>query len=163
MKEQLKVLIIDDQTLVHIGLRQVIRFFWTDVVFMQEKNVKEVPDIIMLGKTFSSKSAGINKLKRLKSNFPSSKILVFSSQEEKTYAIPYLKAGAQGYLSRNASLQNIITAIETMLKGERLFCSAALKERFFNDIIDGNLTMKKRKLILTKRVCQNSKKKLIIK
>lgn len=61
---------------------------------------------------------GITALRAIKKEHKSIKILMFSTQPEEIYAISTLKAGASGYLSKNASSYDIINAVETITKGD---------------------------------------------
>ena len=80
---------------------------------------------------------GGNNLKvidQIKVAQPNAKILVFSSLNENIYAVPYLKAGASGYLTKNAEESEIVTAITTILAGSR-YSSRNVKENMFNSIL----------------------------
>lgn len=54
----------------------------------------------------------IGKIRRLQ---PDVSIMVFSAIDEEIYAMHYLKAGANGFLSKNASTQEIRTAVAAIL------------------------------------------------
>lgn len=54
----------------------------------------------------------IGKIRRLQPDVP---ILVFSAIDEELYAMHYLKAGANGFLSKNSSTQEIRSAIVAVL------------------------------------------------
>ena len=58
----------------------------------------------------------IAKIRRLQ---PEVTIMVFSAIDEELYAMHYLKAGANGFLSKNASTQEIRTAIVAVLTNGR--------------------------------------------
>lgn len=156
--EKLKVLVLDNETLTRIGLKYIIKFFWLEMTFLPEdivnkesKEPEEMPDLIILGDTFKSKSTGIKKLKFLRREFPSSKILIFSAQGDGIFAIPYLYNGAQGCISKNAGVAKIINAIEIVLEGERLYCSVEVKRKIISDLINGKVTMKRGNMILSKK------------
>lgn len=61
---------------------------------------------------------GITALRAIKKEHKSIKIIMFSHQPEEIYAISTLKAGASGYLSKNASKDEIIKALNTIINGE---------------------------------------------
>jgi len=54
---------------------------------------------------------GISVIRRVKKEFPNVKILVYSSQNEEIYAVSTIKAGADGYLSKNADLLTLKDAL----------------------------------------------------
>jgi two-component system invasion response regulator UvrY len=145
MKKKIRVYIIDKETLVHVGLKTIINSNWKDAKFLTQINTNgdllEIPDIIILGTVSRNKYNGVKELKSLMAKFPLSAILIFSALDEWTHAIPYLKAGARGYLCKDATEPVIVSAIETVLAAKYLFCSGKLKEEllngFFLDALNG--------------------------
>ncbi|TDG36897.1 response regulator transcription factor [Pedobacter changchengzhani] len=134
------VLIADDQEIVIRGLKSLISDYWKDVNIITASTIEEAfievektPNLIIIDVNIP----GGNNLKvidQIKLILPSAKILVFSSQNENLYAVPYLKAGASGYLSKNAEEAEIITAITTILAGSR-YSSINIKKNMFNSIL----------------------------
>ena len=61
---------------------------------------------------------GILVLRSLKENFPELKILVVSCHPEEMYALSSVKAGATGYISKTASLKEIMQAVERVANGQ---------------------------------------------
>ncbi|WP_418638251.1 response regulator [Winogradskyella sp.] len=61
---------------------------------------------------------GITALRAIKKENKSVNVLMFSHQPEEIYAISTLKAGASGYLSKTANVQDIETAIRKISAGE---------------------------------------------
>lgn len=146
MREKFKVLIIDNMPLVHIALKGMIESGWKGVSFLetgvQLEEIKGEPDIIILGTISPNKAYGVNYLKQLRVKFRSARILLFTHLDEYYYGISYLKAGAQGYLSRSANKEKIMLAIEMVLRGEHFFCSDELKDKLFDDFLFGGLKIK---------------------
>jgi two-component system, NarL family, invasion response regulator UvrY len=68
----------------------------------------------------------IGKFRRLQPDVP---IMVFSAMDEEIYAMHYLKAGANGFLSKNSSTQEIRTAITAVLTSGR-YMSEMLQHAF---------------------------------
>lgn len=162
MSKNLKVLIIDDNYIVHLGLKSIINGHWNNVEYLDEGSssgdVIEIPDIIILGTISSNKSKGVSELRHLGKKFPYSRILVFTSLDEWFYGISYLKSGAKGYLSKSANKQLIVLAITAVLEGTHLFCSNELKDRFFNDfLLDGLIDKVSKKNFL--KLCRSGRGK----
>ena len=61
---------------------------------------------------------GITALRAIKKEHKATKILMFSHQPEEIYAISTIKAGASGYLSKNASTNEILKAVDTIKNNE---------------------------------------------
>lgn len=47
------------------------------------------------------------------------RILVFSAYDEKVYALPCLKAGAKGYISKHAAQEEVLLAVKTVFNNEK--------------------------------------------
>ncbi|WP_229216558.1 response regulator transcription factor [Dyadobacter sp. 3J3] len=61
---------------------------------------------------------------------PNILILVCSSYEEHLYALPFLKAGANGYISKTASSEEFKTAVEYVLNS-KIYASPAILNKMF--------------------------------
>ncbi len=138
------VLIADDHEIIRRGLKSLISDFWGGVQIIEastlEKALVEIeksPNLIIIDVNLP----GGNNLKvidQIKLVQPSAKILVFSSLNENIYAVPYLKSGAAGYLTKNAEESEIVTAITTILAGSR-YSSRNVKENMFNSILGNDI------------------------
>lgn len=138
------ILIADDHEIIRRGLKSLIADFWAGVQLLQASTLEQAlietekaPNLIIIDVNLP----GGNNLKvidQLKLVQPNAKILVFSSLNENIYAVPYLKSGASGYLTKNAEESEIVTAITTILAGSR-YSSRNVKENMFNSIL-GNDT-----------------------
>ena len=62
---------------------------------------------------------GIELVKQIRSRFPNTKILVYSTYPESLYAERALRAGALGYLNKQESSEEVAKAIRTVLDGQR--------------------------------------------
>ena len=83
-----------------------------------EKSIrKNDPDILILEIDLPNTN-GILILRSLKENFPELRILVVSCHPEEMYALSSVKAGATGYISKTASMKEIMQAITRVAKGQ---------------------------------------------
>lgn len=71
-------------------------------------------DLLLLDITFPDGNT-LNIIPTLKKIQPDLKILIFSGLEEDIYAIRYINAGANGYLSKLSTEEDIINAISTVM------------------------------------------------
>ncbi|MEP0264531.1 response regulator transcription factor [Dokdonia sp.] len=78
----------------------------------------------------------ITAIKAIKREFPHVKILVLSCHPEEMYALSAIKYGAAGYVSKTASLQRVLDAINQIQRGG-IYLNEALSKRL---ISDGNTT-----------------------
>lgn len=64
---------------------------------------------------------------------PEIKILIFSSYDEQIFGWRYLEAGADGFLSKKSGLEEIKTAVKSLLRDEK-YLSPLLKQTLLNNI-----------------------------
>ena len=79
---------------------------------------------------------GITLTKKIKKLYPEIKILMLSMYEEKYIINKALKAGADGYISKNSGKKEIITAIGSAIKGERFVSDT--QSKFIQSSIKNN-------------------------
>jgi DNA-binding NarL/FixJ family response regulator len=80
------------------------------------------PDLVSLDLWLNSRD-GLETIRTLKSRFPSLRILVLSQFDEMLYAERVLRAGASGYVTKEQGVKEVLTAIRTVLAGERYVSS----------------------------------------
>lgn len=64
---------------------------------------------------------------------PELRILVFSAFEEESHALTYIKAGANGYLSKTATPEEVKEAVKCVLAGQT-YMSGAVQSQLLNTI-----------------------------
>jgi len=62
---------------------------------------------------------GLDLLKQVKSEFPKLPVLILSLYPEEQYAMRMLKAGASGYVTKEAAPDELVNAIRTIVSGRR--------------------------------------------
>ena len=70
---------------------------------------------------------------------PGTKILMLFMAPEKIHARPFIHAGAKGYISKQASLDEVTKAIEMVLRG-RKYISERLTDSIISDSFDKKQT-----------------------
>ena len=71
-----------------------------------------------------------------KEKYPNVKVLIFSSYDEDLYALPFIKAGADGYISKDAPEQEFKSALETILLRGKVYLSERMKEDSLSRLIN---------------------------
>ena len=125
MSENIQILIVDDHAIVREGQRALIDTEPGMAVVGEAKDGFEAvemadtlqPDVILLD-LFMPRKDGIEAIEEIKAGNPEARILVLTSfsEDEKVYAA--IKAGAMGYLLKDTSPQEILTAIRQVHRGE---------------------------------------------
>lgn len=83
-------------------------------------------------------SNGIEFIKRIRPLFPELRILAFSMHDEALYAERALRAGAHGYVMKQAPVAEVIAAIRQVLRGER-YLSAQMQSRVVKASVQGEI------------------------
>jgi DNA-binding NarL/FixJ family response regulator len=79
---------------------------------------KTHPDLVLVDISLKVGN-GIDVIKRIKSNYPTVRMLVVSGFQDSLYAERALRAGALGYLNKQESNDKVLEAIRTVIDGER--------------------------------------------
>jgi DNA-binding NarL/FixJ family response regulator len=123
-----RILIADDHDVVRGGLKMLLRSHADFSVVAEASDGEEAvrmvdkhrPDVVILDISMP-KLDGIEATKIIKKRHPEIHILILSVHQNEEYAHQVLKAGASGYLLKNAGRKEIASAIRTVLSGEQSF------------------------------------------
>lgn len=135
-----KVLLVDDHPFMRAGLAQLIDR-QPDLTVCGEAGdpaaaMREVtrtqPDLVLSDITMPGRS-GLEFIKDLKAQYPRIVILVVSMHDEAIYAERALRAGAKGYIMKEAGGENLLAAIRCVLRGE-VYVSPQQSARILSDL-----------------------------
>jgi len=130
----IRILIADDHAVVRAGLRQFIAAHDDLSVVVEASNGAEVMeairktelDVVVLDISMPGRS-GIDILNSLRQTCPGLPVLILSGFAEEQYAVNLLRAGAAGYLNKEAAATQLVAAIRTVVQG-RKYVSASLAQ-----------------------------------
>ena len=80
--------------------------------------------------------SGLELIKKLRNEFPDISILMMSMHDEAIYAEQALRAGAQGYLMKQAATDTMLLAVRQVLNGE-LYVSDQMRSRMLQQMMHG--------------------------
>ncbi len=120
-----RVMIVEDHPMTRDGLIHLIDRERDLTVEWQAENaakaldvvVKDEPDLVLMDITLPGKS-GIDLIKDLKAIRPELLILIVSMHDESLYAERALRAGARGYITKDAGGSMLMQAIRQVLSGQ---------------------------------------------
>ncbi len=120
-----KVLLVDDHPFMRAGLAQLIDLQPDMRVAGEAGNPAEAlqrftstrPDLVLTDMTMPGRS-GLEFIKDLRAIDPNAAILVISMHDEAIYAERALRAGARGYIMKEAGGENLLSAIRQVLSGQ---------------------------------------------
>jgi two-component system, NarL family, response regulator NreC len=108
------------------------------------------PDVVLTDIRMP-KMDGITATRHIKNEFPSCKVIAFSMFEQDEAIAQMEAAGASGYILKNSSLKTVLTAIQTVVKGDTFFDSS-LKKSDYQKKGDTDVPLSKREHEIVKLI-----------
>jgi DNA-binding NarL/FixJ family response regulator len=122
------------------------------------------PDLVILDLELPRLS-GLDLIERLKRSQPDIKVLVLSAQQESIFALRTAKAGANGFMSKSATMEAVVLAAQTVLAGYNMFPAASSSARSMNKLNVGSERLLKdlsdRELTVLQYLCRGMSNKEI--
>lgn len=130
----MKILIVDDHAVVREGLRRLLSTLPNAEVLEAISGLEALslaqahqPEVVLLDLELP-RIGGLELLKRLLTLNAKTRVLVFSMHAEVMYAARALQAGARGYLSKNASPEELKLGLQRVMDGGRYVESEIARE-----------------------------------
>jgi DNA-binding NarL/FixJ family response regulator len=138
------VLVVDDHPLFRKGVVQLLNDEPDIEVRAQTGTSTEAlsairrtdVDLAVIDISLEGGPNGIELTKSIRAERPRLPILILSMHDETLYAERALRAGARGYVMKREALDQFITAVRTVLRGE-IFISPSMSTRMVYDHIHG--------------------------
>jgi DNA-binding NarL/FixJ family response regulator len=130
-----RLFLVDDHPVTNDGLAQLVNFQADLSVCGQATSAaaaiagieKLQPDLAVVDLSLG-RSSGVELMKQLTTRLPGLSILVLSVHDEDLYAPRALRAGARGYVMKQAPTSEVMTAIRAVLAGE-IYLSEPMRTR----------------------------------
>jgi two-component system invasion response regulator UvrY len=121
-----RIIVADDHSFIRLGLIQILKDEYLSAEIKEVDNgkmlVREVMDhdwdLVITDLDMPGRN-GLDALEQIKLIKPQIPVLVLSIYPDELYAIRALKAGASGYLNKNAAPYDLIKAIERIILGKK--------------------------------------------
>lgn len=143
------ILLADDHVLIRHGIKNIIKMNDKFQVVGEVSNGKELMDFLedsevdMIILDISMPGiGGMEATGMVKSKYPWIKILMLTMHKNKQYFYNAMAAGADGYLMKDDSDQELLVAIEKVLSGKS-YISPNMVDDFADDVISMYRTEKK--------------------
>ncbi|MEZ4858592.1 MAG: response regulator transcription factor [Flavobacteriaceae bacterium] len=81
------------------------------------KNLEDIKPDILIMEIDMPQVNGINVLRSIKTAYPQTRVLIFSTHPEEIYALRSIKSGAAGYVPKTASTKVFLKALKRIAKG----------------------------------------------
>lgn len=125
MSNPIKVMLVDDHAVVRSGLGAVLMSLDDMTLVAEAGNGEEAiglcerhsPDVVLMDMMMPVMD-GVAATEAIHKRWPEIKIIALTSFKEKNLVEGALKAGASGYLLKNISAEELVTAIRTVCAGK---------------------------------------------
>jgi len=125
MAEQIRVILADDHAVVRQGIRRFLEEDRAIDVVAEASNGAEAvrlveqhrPDVAVLDIRMPEMT-GVEAARRIKDLFPAVRILILTAFDDDPYIFALLEAGADGYMLKTASGDELVDAVHTAYRGE---------------------------------------------
>ncbi|AWI25169.1 response regulator [Flavobacterium pallidum] len=134
----IKIAITEDHTIFTEGIKTLLL---TDKEILLQQSFQNIADTlegleattaVLLLDINLPDGNGIDACKTLLKKYPELKIIALTNFEESAFVRQMIKNGAMGYLLKNTDKTELVTAIKTVLSGER-FLPKKIQELLLND------------------------------
>lgn len=136
-----KIMLIDDHEVVLNGIRTLLKNE-EGIEIIEEANSGEIllkklnyisPDLLLMDISLPDKS-GIELTRIVREAYPKIKIVIFSANLNEESIFDAIKAGANGYLSKEANRNEIIDTINRVMNGEKVLSNVISNTLLINYI-----------------------------
>jgi DNA-binding NarL/FixJ family response regulator len=140
-KSKIRVLVVDDHTILRVGLRMMLNA-QPDIEVVGEASdgneavteaLRLSPDVILMDIAMPDCN-GIEATRQVKRVLPETRVLVLTMHENEEYLFQTLRAGASGYILKEAADTELITAIRAVSSG-RFYLSPSAQSIMVGDYL----------------------------
>lgn len=125
MEDEIRVLLADDHVLVRQGIRQFLEEAGDIEVVAEADDGAEAirlieehrPEVAILDIRMPEVT-GVEATRRIKSHFPEVRVLILTAYDDDPYVFALLQAGADGYVLKTASADELVRAVRTVHEGQ---------------------------------------------
>jgi two-component system, NarL family, response regulator NreC len=125
MGKTIRILLVDDHTVVRRGIRMILSAQPDMEVVAEGKNGLEAveeaertqPDVVIMDVNMEGLN-GIEGARRIAETVPRCRVLALSMHRDAVYVREMLKAGAKGYLVKDADDDALLDAVRAVARGE---------------------------------------------
>ena len=130
--KKIRILIVDDHTLVRDGIRALLMLA-SDIEVVGEacngmeamEKIKELlPDVVLLDLAMPIMN-GLDTTRKIRKDFPRTKVLALTQYDDSEYVVPVIEAGARGFVTKSAAFSELASAIQAVAHGDSYLSPSA--------------------------------------
>ena len=150
MSQKVRIVIAEDHTILREGLKLLLSSSSDFEIIGEAEDGQEAircvekfkPDLILMDLSMPRMN-GMDAIKEIKKRFSETKILVLTVHKTEEYILATLKAGADGYVLKDATHTELMIAVKNVLSGKH-YISPGISEKVIEGYLEGRKTLKTR-------------------
>ena len=131
----IKVMLVDDHDLVRTGIKRLLEDHPNIKIVGEATSGEQAldlitendPDVVLMDINMPG-IGGLEATRKLLQRKPKLKIIVVTMHEDDMFAQRLLKAGAMGYLTKGAKVDEILQAVEAVMANKRYLCPSIAQQ-----------------------------------
>jgi DNA-binding NarL/FixJ family response regulator len=137
----IRILVVDDHPLFRHGLIQLLN---SDESFIVCGECGSAPEALSMIRSLNPKlviadlslsgPSGFELTKSIRAEFPKMPVLILSMHDEPTYAVRSLRAGANGYVTKQDALSSVLIAVREVIKGH-VYLSPSMASEVISNVV----------------------------
>ena len=123
--ERIRVMIVDDHSIVRVGLKQLLDQSGEFEVVGQAADGEEAvrvaadvsPDVVVMD-VMMPKKDGVEACREIMESAPETRVLMLTASTEEDAVVEAVAAGATGYLQKETDRERLLSAVRDVVRGE---------------------------------------------
>ncbi|MGD8291920.1 MAG: response regulator transcription factor [Desulfobacterales bacterium] len=143
MENRLRIVLADDHTILREGLRALLSTNTDFEVVGEAEDGREAvrcveklePDLLLMDLSMPRMS-GMDAISEIKKRHPDTKIIALTVHKTEEYLLTTLQAGADGYVLKDATHDELVMAIHNVMSGKS-YLSPGVSEKVIEGYLEG--------------------------
>ena len=143
MENKLRIVLADDHTILREGLRALLSVDPKFEIVAEAEDGRQAvrcveklgPDLLLMDLSMPRMS-GIDAISEIKKRYPETKIIALTVHKTEEYLLTTLQAGAEGYVLKDATHDELVMAIHNVMAGKP-YLSPGISEKIIEGYLEG--------------------------
>ncbi len=143
MENKVSIVLADDHTILREGLRALLTSDSNFEIVGEARDGREavrcveklLPDLLLMDLSMPRMS-GMDAIREIKRRYPDTKIIALTVHKTEEYLLTTLQAGADGYVLKDATHDELIMAIKNVMGGKS-YLSPGVSEKVIEGYLEG--------------------------
>jgi DNA-binding NarL/FixJ family response regulator len=143
MENKLSIVLADDHTILREGLRALLTADSNFEIVGEARDGREAvrcveklgPDLLLMDLSMPRMS-GMDAIREIKKRYPETKIIALTVHKTEEYLLTTLQAGADGYVLKDATHDELMLAIKNVMGGKS-YLSPGVSEKVIEGYLEG--------------------------